>query len=211
MYKFLKQDWWVLSLLGLAMLVGLVAPQLNSDNYRASILEYGAEGLTLEDDVIRFHLQVNEITNDFLEILTEEEEPNVNYPASEEECGETNVSTFCLASLLNEELTAFEIGLLVHKERFREKEDIGTITLKDAIKQQQVRGSLIESEIVSAVKAVDLTLAVYNEAQLAYPIHREFVRLVSNLEDYRTNLAKIRDSIEIYPSKFNDVLTIQCK
>lgn len=199
-------------LFGLAFLGGMLMPQFEGGNIKTSILEYGLPGSKLEDDIIRFHLQVNETTNDYLDKLTSTDEPNVDYPTSEEGCSEDNVSTFCLASVLNEELTAFEIGMLFHKDNFRDAtDDFEAITIGDAMKQQELRGSLIDSEIEAARKAVNLTLAVYNQAQLTYPVHEEFIKMVNNLEEYRDNLADIRTVIEQYPYKFNNATTTQCK
>ena len=76
MYNTLKNNWWIFALFALAFVGGLLAPILNADNLKTSILEYGLEGSNLEDDMIRFHLQLNDSVNDFLEILTSEEEPN---------------------------------------------------------------------------------------------------------------------------------------
>lgn len=210
----MKQNLVIAALFILAFLGGYVAPW-NPDNAQASILEYGKGNATLERDAIRFHLQVNETVNDFLEVLIGEEEPNVEYVATSEDCDESNVSTFCLAIVLNEELLAFEKGMLIHKERFREitenAEEDERKTLKEAIKSQASRTLLADSEIEAARKAIDLALAVYNETQIAYPVHKELVRMINNLEEYRDNLAEIRDTIELYPSRFNDATTIKCK
>lgn len=197
----------VVLVLGLAFVAGLASPSL----LKASVLSYGDKEFTLEEDVIRFHLAVNSLVNDYLDVLTTEESPVVDYPGSEEGCTEENVGTFCLAVALNDELRAFESGMLYRREQFRDDEDEATISLEDAIEAQSNRIELIDSEVEAARKAVDLTLAVYNEAQLAYPLHQEFVQLIRNLEDFRDELALVRDSVELYPARFHNATTIQCK
>ena len=68
-----------------------------------------------------------------------------------------------------------------------------------------------ESEITAARDSLDLTLAVYNQAQLIYPVHQSFVELQKSLEGFRDALADVRDVIEPYPGRFNDALTITCQ
>ncbi|MEK7146104.1 MAG: hypothetical protein AAB802_02875 [Patescibacteria group bacterium] len=206
----IKQHFGIFVLLLVAFGAGMLLEQVQGGNLKTSVLEYGKDK-SLEDDAVSFHLQVNEITNDFIDRLINEPEPLVDYPATQENCSEDNVSTYCLAVTLNEELTAFEAGMIVHKDRFREEDETGAISLDEAIKAQKRRASMVDSEVEAARKSVDLTLAVYNELQNTYPVHKELIRLVDNLEEYRDNLAMIRDTVELYPSQFHNVTSGACR
>lgn len=211
MHHKIKQNSKVLILFAVTFLLAFFTPSLYADNAKTSVLEYGSKSTSVEDDVVRFHLEVNKLTNDFLKKLIKEDKPNVDYPLADEECSKDNVSTFCLASILNEELTSFEIGMLAQKKRFKDPSDTRNLSLDDAIKNQSDRSLLIDGEVQSAKKAIDLTLAVYNEAQLAYPVHKELTYMIKNIEEYRDNLSKVRDSVELFPGEFNDASTAQCK
>lgn len=72
------------------------------------------------------------------------------------------------------------------------------------------RMEFIDNEIEVAGDALDKTLAAYNELQMAYPIHKENIKLIKNLEEYNKKLAEIRREIESFPGKFIDASTTKC-
>lgn len=195
-----------LAVLGLAFLAGMLAPELRAGYAQTSVGTYGDDE-TFEDDLIELHTTMNDITNEFLDTLFTEQELVLEYPLDGEGCTEDNVSTYCLGVKLNDELHAFELTLA---ERSKELEP-GTTNLEDATSQSAARKNFIETEIFAARETLELTLSVYNEVQNVFPTHKALLTTIVNLEDYRNNLAKIRDVIELYPGKFNDASTIQCK
>jgi len=172
------------------------------------------DGYDMETAIEKFHLSANDKVNEFLERLLDPTlTDNVVYPPNDSECTEENVSTYCLAVALNENLTQFEIYLQKNQNTFATSLTEGNegITLDDAFEIAASQRSTVDEQILLAEDTIDLTLAVYNQVQLVYPVHKEMLTLIQNLDDYRGNLADIRNVLELYPAKFNGVSTASCK
>lgn len=197
-------------LFGLAFAGGIFLPNFSGPE-TVSAINYGDDKYSLEEAVIAFHTQMNDIANGYIKKLLKTKSPNVSYPAADDECESDNVSTFCLAVKLNAELKDFELEISGRKDDFKEPGDTAVYSLEEAAQSVAERRNFIANEIGSARETLDLTLATYNEIQNVYPIHKELVTLIKNLETYRSNLADIRNEIAIYPAKFNDATTIECK
>ena len=196
-------------------MLGMLMPQV-SGLLGTSVLEANDfEGKDLENAIVYFHTQMNDKTNEFLEKLTSEDTPTVDYVLEDGECGTNNVSTYCLAVKLDAILTDYETYLLAIADEIDfEEEDEGEsvdISLEDALIASQNKQSIIDTELEAARYTLDLTLSVYNQIQLVYPVHQEFIHVIGGLADYNSNLADVRSQIEHFPSEFNDVTTVQCK
>lgn len=211
MYDKIIQHKTYIFLFSLAFAGGLYLPKNSLNSVQASTFDYDNTKYTLEESVIAFHTQMNKTTNDYLKKLLKTATPNVAFVIDGSECSDDNVSTYCLAVDLNAELLKFEKEIISRKEAFKEEEDTATYTIEDAVKNTGARRSFIDEEIIEARATLDLTLTTYNEIQSVYPMHRELVTLIKNLETYRSNLADVRSIVEYYPAKFNDATTIQCK
>lgn len=171
-----------------------------------------SRSIAVEESLVQFHLTVNDITNAFLEDLTSSEELNVNYPGSPEECSEDNRSTFCLGVALDHELQLLELALLEERDKVDYSDVDGRLSnLEDALQNNPNKQIRLEDELRVARETVELTLAVYNEAQLIYPLHVELSSMTEHLQSTRDQLASLRDTVELYPSRFNDVTTLMCK
>ena len=204
-------------------MAGLILPQVSSNVLSADIFDLGInndlaetvngiyEGKSIEDAIFLYHSNANKTLNEFLERITDEDEPNVELVAYDEDCDENNISTFCLAVKLNEDLLHLELYLLTQKDSIDSSLLESTTTLDEAITVSAQNQEMIEREVEYAKDTLDLVLAVYNQVEVVLPVHKEFVELIKNLEEYRSNLATIRSSIELYPSKFNGATTLQCK
>lgn len=201
----------------LAFILGAIVPVLvNPGSLKTDISTYeqNYKEAGLETTIVEFHLNMNEITNGYLERMDEVVqsggEPNVAY---DESCAESNLSTFCLASELNAELTGFEMTLRKHRQDFEfdSTASLSTLNLSDALEGSVTRQALIDDEITAARGALDLNLAIYDQIQTVYPIHAELVDLINNLESYRENLASIRGEVQLFPSRFNDATTTFCQ
>lgn len=68
----------------------------------------------------------------------------------------------------------------------------------------------IKREIVTSKRALDQTLAAYNELKTAWPMHKQYVQIYKNLVEYRNKLVEVRHHVEEYPSKFIDATTTKC-
>lgn len=199
-----------LMVLALAFVGGLYLPAINANLIKADTYTYGLDRNSLEDDVKNFHNEMNTKTNEFLNILMSVPEPNLNYPLTGNECEMDNVSTLCLAVELNEIYTKYEAGL---KSRTSELDSsVDTIEeLAEATENTAKKNNFIETELMEALETMELSLAVYNEIQNIYPAHVELENTIDQLKDYRNNLAKVRDLVELYPSRFNGVSTNSCQ
>ncbi len=199
--------------LGLTFVLGFFLPLFQPAFGRASIVDYTDSSLSVDDMIVQYHGNVNTITNEFIDRLINSDDPNVLYPPSDSSCDSDNVSTFCLAQKLNDELTAFEFGLISHKDQIPEEISIDTApsNLNTAFQKASEQNNVLQEQRQYAQDALDLTLAVYNQIQVVYPMHTEMLRLITNLKTYRDNLASLRDVIELYPNKFNGATTAQCQ
>lgn len=211
-------------LLAVSFILGVLIPNTIAPSLRASVTSnpYSRAG-QWEDAVVEYHIKANQITNEFLKVLTTEEEPDVSFPGEPEGCGRDNVSTYCLAVQLNDELHLLERDLILRRSEIQLENTIlgddeggdeaaePIFQIEEVIVANLTKTERIDNEIQSARDALELTLAVYNQAQLVYPIHREFEELIKNLEAYRDALAKLRTQIEGFPGKFNDATTPVCQ
>jgi len=208
----MKQPRFKLLMLGLTFGLGILFPRLAPNMLSANLLDasnpymdYG----TWEEALIAYHVQANEITNTFLKTLTTNENVDVTFPGSPEGCAASNASTYCLAVALNQELSQLELFLATQRDAPIQVEAGSDFT--KTLNQLTINNQDMESEIKAARDSLDLTLAVYNQAQLIYPVHQSFVELQKSLEGFRDALADVRDVIEPYPGRFNDALTITCQ
>lgn len=207
----------------LAFAVGFLFPRLSSGNVLSSSTDYDKYAAldTLNEMIETFHVDMNATTNEYIEGLLSTPTPNVLYPASDEDCTADNYSTYCLAVVLNAKLTGFEQALTERKNTLEELDDLVSDeesespdqldTLSDAIQFANQQALVVDEQMQNAEDALDLTLAVYNQIQIVYPLHVELTDFRKNLEGFRDNLAAVRDVIEGYPSKFNGASTAQCK
>lgn len=208
----MKHPAYKLLIVTLAFGFGIVFPRLTPALLSTNLLDannpymdYG----TWEEAVIAYHVEANAITNTFLEQLSTGENTDVSFPGSPEGCTSSNVSTYCLAVALNQELSDLELFLGTQRDAPIQVEAGSDFT--QTLNQLTINNQDMEKEIQAARGSLDLTLAVYNQAQLIYPVHQSFVELQKSLEAFRDALAKVRDTIEPYPGRFNDALTITCQ
>ncbi len=201
----------------LAFVAGFILPRANPQFFAADLTANVYDEYNLEDALVAYHLRVNEITNSFLEMLLDPDAEKlgyVSYPSDEAECGSgDNVSTYCLAVVLNDELSQFEESMAGRADEFDlENGDFSDVTsLQTALQEARSQGELVQQQVSTAEDALDLSLAVYNQVQTVYPLHVQFTEFIKNLEDYRDHLGKLRNEISSYPAKFNGATSTECK
>lgn len=215
--------WFVLAFVAGFLLPRSYGPVLTADLLGYQKTQY--DGLELEEAIKAFHLANNEIVNSYLELLLDPDYASlgyVSYPPDLEDttqplcdADQKNVSTFCLAVVLNTNLEEFNKYLVKEQDKLdftpEDEETAAPRSLDDALEAASSQRTIVDNQILLAEDTLDLTLAVYNQVQIVYPIHEEMLDLIRNLDDYRGNLAEIRNIIELYPSKFNGASTAQCK
>lgn len=200
----------------LAFFIGFLWPRFSGANVQTDSIDYSTYS-SIDSIVLAFHKDVNETTNEKIAQLITSTRPNVLYPASDSDCTDDNLSTYCLAYVLDGKLLAFEQALQSRKSNLSELQEQANQaenslnTLTDAIQFANQQSAVVDEQMKNAEAAVELTLAVYNQIQIVYPLHTELKSFVGNLEAFRDNLATVRNVIEGYPAKFNGASTAQCK
>jgi hypothetical protein len=212
--EFLKKHYRgiVLSFLIGVLMPAAIGPTIKADVSSDNVFS-GTD--TVDEVIVQYHLIANAYTNIYLVILTDENYQDYSatsyVPASD--CSNANVTTFCLAVLLDGLLVDFEEKLRDMENDYdvTTEEGASGSTINSAITQALSNREKIDIEIQAARDTLDLTLAVYNQVQTVYPIHKELADIIANMETYRDNLAAIRSQMELYPSKFNNATSATCK
>lgn len=68
----------------------------------------------------------------------------------------------------------------------------------------------IDREIKTAKRALDQTLAAYEELKTAWPMHQRYIEIYEQLVKYRDKMVEVRHQVEEFPSKFIDATTTKC-
>lgn len=68
----------------------------------------------------------------------------------------------------------------------------------------------IDREKSKAMRAVDQSLAAYNELRTAWPMHQKYIQIYKDLIIYRDKMVEIRNQVEEFPAKFIDASTTKC-
>lgn len=171
-----------------------------------------------------YHGWINDIFNEHFAILRKHFDPEKDAPPSDEvlvppkegPCSSENISTYCLAEELTHGYLIYEKQLLERKNQIPSTDDAcasstGPPTYKDSLKYIGDRATFIDNEITNAKKALDITLAAYDEFQSAWPMHKKYIEIARVLEKYRNEAYTIRRTVEKYPVKFENVTTPNCK
>lgn len=164
----------------------------------------------LEDAISAYHENVNKIFNDKLEIMVEAEDPITEPPSENETCTKNNVSTYCIAEAAVSEYMNFIAGLEEHSAYAADTSQTST-NLSEITESASSRSQIISLEKEYSLKALDTALAVYNEFQIMYPLHKEYQDIIKVLESYNTALADFRTAMAEWPSDFIDASTTDCK
>ena len=212
MMDFLKKHYRGIAL---SFLIGVLMPAALGPTLKADVSSDNFfDGIdTVDEVVVVYHILANDSTNLALTLLTDEEYQDYSSTdyVNPEYCSVSNVSTYCLAVSLNELLVHFEEKLRSMENDYDVDANTDISSLNSAITQALYDREQIEIEIQAARDTLDLTLAVYNQIQTVYPLHKEMADLIGNMETYRDNLAAIRGQMELYPSRFNNATSATCK
>lgn len=197
----------------LTFLIGALLPSGLEGYVQANITDgnpYNISNATSEELLVAFHTNANDIVNKKLEMLISGEDIVTDY-VSAGECAENNVSTFCLGVELSTQLMYLEEVIQETREDIVFEAEDGTLSLDEGIEKFTQTRSNVDEEIQVIEDSIELTLSVYNQVMLVYPLHEELVDLINNLMEYRDALATLRGVVEAYPSKFHDATMVKCQ
>lgn len=196
---------------------------------------YAQEDYTFEDagffdlTMSLYHAGMNSYFNermaklvDFLEDdeINPFEDEKFKAPESYEDCDEDNVSSFCVAvfaldiyiayvekleSLKSIVETRTEEQLEASGEDYLIFENSALLFGYTSEKNQK-----IDEEIVDAKMVMEATVAAYNEFRLAYPLHKEYHKTITNLAFYQRYLTKVYRQAREFPLRFIDSTSSQC-
>jgi len=200
-------------------------PGVGAEEMEQAYFKYmRVDGVGLRTAVRQYHKNVNDIVDKYVEGLFkivpgEDSEYTIVPPTEEVPFGELcpegekiNVSTYCLSLELVREYDGFIRALNETHSKFPTDLDEDTLfqSAEGLTEKFAERGDFIDEQIELSRQVMDVTLGVYNEIQIFYPLHVEYQGLIEDLEDYRDSLADIRKDVEKYPGKFIDLTTTDC-
>lgn len=90
------------------------------------------------------------------------------------------------------------------------KDRVAEIRQNTALLEISSTLDLIDRELASSKRALDQTLAAYEELKTAWPMHVQYMETYSSLVKFRDKMAEIRHQVEFWPGKFIDATTTQC-
>lgn len=88
--------------------------------------------------------------------------------------------------------------------------EIGSIYQTQKVLEITAETEAITREKTAAKEALDQTLSAYNELRVAWPMHKQYVKIYADLLKYRDKLVEVRHQVESFPSKFIDATTTKC-
>jgi hypothetical protein len=173
-----------------------------------------------------YHSTMNDYFNYKIELFldTELDSPN-QIPPTDKACYDENISTYCVA------MGAVDIFAAYMKTLDQVSAPILSLN-KDAASQQPallpivgnpfaaVRSifgaaadidSAVDLERVEAEKVLDMSVAAYNEFRLAYPMHKKYEKIISDLYKYRDMIADITTKTMDFPGEFIDATSKSCQ
>jgi hypothetical protein len=175
----------------------------------SAVNPYDNEKLTVQEVEKAYHKRVNEIFNAKLTLLKKGEEGSgTTEVPKNDECGETNYSTYCLAKAVATEYDQYALALGKRKAYV-------TITDKD-LKLGQAslitisQNNEVVNELDRSKTALDMAIKTYDELLAAYKMHLQYEKIIKSLTKYNTKLTEFRKEVEKLPGKFIDATTSKC-
>ena len=84
-------------------------------------------------------------------------------------------------------------------------------TLKGYLEALEYRETGIDEEVEDAKKVLDAAIGAFDEFKLAYPQHKKYEDIISNLIRYRSALKDIRQEATFFPVRFVDASSSECQ
>lgn len=144
------------------------------------------------------------------EVPTSIDKKNDDLPTIVEKCNEngSNVSTYCVSMEALQIYMEYIRHLEVLKGTF---EDSSGGSAMQKVSEMLEKNEIIEKEVESSRAIMEATIATYNEFSLAYPMHKKYRYIAKELVKYKLILKDIRKRVMLFPIKFIDASSSQCK
>lgn len=164
-----------------------------------------------------YHAEMNNYFNEKLEKLNEilekdnfTEDKNFQAPATEAECDQENVSSYCVSMGATDRYVSYVRTLNGVKGYLPSVPGLSP-TAGYLLSADERRKADVDAEIQKAQEIMDAAISVYNEFRLAYPMHKEYRKVINNLIKYKLALREIHQEVVSFPSKFHDATSDQCE
>lgn len=175
----------------------------------SEINQYDNEDLSLQEVEKKYHERVNEIFNSKLTLLKQGEKGSgTSEIPKNDECGEKNYSTYCLAISVAKEYDKYSFAL--NKRRSYTKIEKQDMTLEEVAIITINQQNQITRELERSKKALDIAIRTYDEILVTYRMHIQYEKIIKSLTKYNSKLTDFRKEVERLPGKFIDATTTQC-
>ena len=167
-----------------------------------------------------YHGSMNEYFNGKIELFltTKLDDPSQFPPAYGGTCPENNVSSYCVSMGAIDRYVAYMKTLdnvtstLLSVSSTEQPTSGGLNNLLEGILSAATNAEdLIKKERQEALAAMEATVNAYNEFRLAYPMHKKYQEILSELTKYRDFLSDVRSKTSNFPAEFSSVTTASCK
>lgn len=180
-----------------------------------------------------YHNYVNGVFNEYTKVMISASisDKRGDPPEKAENCPNdpsSNFSTFCLAVNLLGDDGKNDRGYINYKNALQKRRnDLVDKAEKDptnpfsqaalnmmdsmtAVRNFAIKKTNLDHEIDAAKKALDVSLATYDELRVLYPMHKEYLKIFDALVNYRDKLVEVRKQTDQFPATFIDVTTSKC-
>lgn len=197
---------------------------------QSSYTFYDNPELSISQVMTAYHTYINDTVNSYTSTMLAASltDKRGNPPENSNNCPDDpqkNFSTYCLAvQLIGDDgknfkgFINYKTALQNRRNKLADKDPLnpyaqGAVNMVDsltAIRYFAIRQTNLDQEIDNAKKAIDTTLATYDELRILYPMHEEYVNIFNALVNYRDKLVEVRHETDQFPSRFIDVTTSKC-
>lgn len=194
----------------------------SSYNIFASAEPYSFEypSLGLIPVKIAYHSEMNTYFNDkiseFLDM--DPQDPNYSAPKDDKECGEKNVSSYCVAMGALDRYMAYvktldEITPTLLNFQNSALPLVGNpaATVSNIFYAVGSNESKVNAEKKHALAVMDAAISAYNEFRLALPVHLKYEELIKELYVFIKNLKSLRLELSHFSAKFVNSSSQSCK
>jgi hypothetical protein len=125
-----------------------------------------------------------------------------------EKC-KNHLSSFCVA------MDALDIYMAYVEYANSKKGELPEVeeddTFDEMFEKLNYKSDYIDQSIKDARKVMEASIAVYNEYQMAYPMHKQYKKIIESLTKYKLALKDVKKEAFFFPKRFVDATSDQCE